>query len=247
MKRALFFFTALASSAGFAWTLAAPGVSGWSSPQIEVQYDFSLCSTSEKDLLSALDQAVEVWNGVEGSSLRMSRARAAILTSPEEFSNRQTSPTPVVFCDPSFQSRQSLNAHSIPAATRTGSKAGHLVYSGVVLNAETGSRANVGELRSDKLALVLAHELGHALGLGHSGDPSALMYFSLDSRSGLELSQDDQEGVRFLYARNELLGGPFGCASAAPQGRTGFAWLGLFLFCATAVGRGWHSRPSTRP
>lgn len=40
------------------------------------------------------------------------------------------------------------------------------------------------------LVRMIAHELGHALGLGHSDNPKALMYYSLTSDS-LELTQDD--------------------------------------------------------
>jgi hypothetical protein len=242
MKRALsilLFFHFLNSEACFAWTLASAGVGGWPSSNIEVQYDFSRCASPESDLLGALDQAVEVWNAVEGSSLRLTRAKFPVFTTSQEFAQGRTARTPIVFCDPSFQSGQSLNADSIPAATRTGSRAGRLAYSGVILNAESRSGANVDHLEAKKLAIVLAHELGHALGLGHSEDISALMYFSLEPRNELALSQDDQDGIRFLYARNELMGGPFGCASATPQGSRGFAWLGFFVFFGVLAGRFW--------
>ncbi len=50
---------------------------------------------------------------------------------------------------------------------------------------------------------VVTHELGHALGLGHSTVPSATMFLSAGSR-GLalrSLDPDDQAGVEFLYGR----------------------------------------------
>lgn len=47
---------------------------------------------------------------------------------------------------------------------------------------------------------VFAHELGHTLGLDHTGDPGALMYpeAHADGRGGF-LGHDDQTGIRFLY------------------------------------------------
>lgn len=51
--------------------------------------------------------------------------------------------------------------------------------------------------RSDQIS-VIAHEIGHAIGLGHSKDDEALMYYrTVDQRS--RLGQDDVDGVSFLY------------------------------------------------
>lgn len=52
------------------------------------------------------------------------------------------------------------------------------------------------------LFLVAAHELGHSLGLFHSANTEALMYPVYKSSTDLtrfRLSQDDVEGIQFLY------------------------------------------------
>jgi len=52
------------------------------------------------------------------------------------------------------------------------------------------------------LRFVLAHELGHCIGLGHSSDPAATMYFQFSAPNGergAELSEDDRDGARFIY------------------------------------------------
>ncbi|KAM5245967.1 stromelysin-2-like [Ctenodactylus gundi] len=52
------------------------------------------------------------------------------------------------------------------------------------------------------LFLVAAHEVGHALGLAHSGNPKALMYpyyKPLKNLAHFRLSQDDVTGIQYLY------------------------------------------------
>lgn len=51
---------------------------------------------------------------------------------------------------------------------------------------------------SGELAEILAHELGHTLGFGHSADSSALMHASLVGL-GPSLRSDDQLAARWLY------------------------------------------------
>lgn len=59
-----------------------------------------------------------------------------------------------------------------------------------------------------ELVSTLAHEMGHAFGLGHSPVTDSLMYYlSYDTRSHLGL--DDVDGISYLYPREQ----PVSCGS----------------------------------
>ncbi len=55
--------------------------------------------------------------------------------------------------------------------------------------------------RPEKVAII-AHELGHAIGLGHSPVQDSLMYFAtVETRS--KLGRDDIDGISYLYPKKQ--------------------------------------------
>jgi hypothetical protein len=53
------------------------------------------------------------------------------------------------------------------------------------------------------LESVAVHEIGHLLGLGHSAEPSAIMYPTITSRTRkVDLAEDDVAGIQNLYGGN---------------------------------------------
>lgn len=78
----------------------------------------------------------------------------------------------------------------------------------LLINNRSSTFAN--QTAQEKLAII-AHELGHAFGLGHSGDPAALMYYAIGGKVQENLAIDDYDACSYLYPHSA----PGGC-SAAP-------------------------------
>lgn len=79
-----------------------------------------------------------------------------------------------------------------------------------------------GTSRGTNLLQVATHELGHSLGLGHSNDPSAIMFAYYQGYTpNLQLKSDDIAGIQYLYGPNT--GGSRGSATTTtprPTART---------------------------
>lgn len=58
---------------------------------------------------------------------------------------------------------------------------------------------------TDELALVLMHELGHALGLDHVENESSVMYWQLGEQEGLSLTTEDRAGLVAVCTDKSLM------------------------------------------
>lgn len=77
----------------------------------------------------------------------------------------------------------------------------------LILNAHPNS--SLPDKTSSTIEAIIAHEIGHAFGLGHSEFKHNLMYFSISGKFQEWLGQDDIDGVTYLYPHDseaEILG-----------------------------------------
>lgn len=96
---------------------------------------------------------------------------------------------------------------SLLALTLPNVISGKDIKGAVVLINDTN--ANFDNLPRHKKVAVIAHEIGHALGLGHSEEKAALMYYSVVPKRE-SLGQDDIDGITYLYAvQMDMFG--YGC------------------------------------
>ncbi len=97
----------------------------------------------------------------------------------------------------------------------------------ILINNTAGSI--FGNLSEKQKLWVIAHELGHAAGLGHTKNSSNLMYFTL-TPSRVDLGEEDYWGMSYLYPENQdgcgLIGSTKNVNSNNPSP---MHWLSSFL------------------
>jgi hypothetical protein len=243
------------------WNVGPDVAAGWESKTVSIDLDPN-CAASTS-VMGALNAAIALWNGVPTSDLVLSvgNTQHALSGSITTYTNGPAVYTgnPLVYCDTNFVSDNSLtltNGYSgIPGsdmqptlACDPGSHYCKITGSIVLLNFDASDGTNIDALAAiqpNLPSIILAHELGHALGLGHSADTKALMYFDASSKKQLRLAQDDVNGLSYLYPRSELGGDKvFGCGTieAVNGSRPGGPGTGaatelalLLLSCFAAV------------
>ena len=140
---------------------------------------------------TALLAALTSWNNVPGTRLQL--VYGGIVTDKPLFDV-------YVAFDPEYKSI----GGDVPGGTQRFAGAdGAMTRAEIHLNSRQfhwTTKASAATGTTADLQAVLTHQLGHALGLGHSRDANAAMYFYKTSAAGRTLAADDAKAARFAYA-----------------------------------------------
>lgn len=184
---------------------------GWTDDPLVYHLNPANCRTDIREIIQA---SMDMWNSISSSKLKLEIGNDSIAT-PAEAVSATAAETAVIVCDTAFATTTTSDPDvtSGIGSARYGSdlqvRRGYLV-----LNAQSGALANFNNLRTSSAKIIMTHEIGHSLGLGHSSDAAAIMHYTVGYKTEFTLSEDDVNGINYLYPRNELSGDQFmgGCA-----------------------------------
>ena len=216
MKRKLFLilsFSYLNNSWSF--TLMTNTAAAFSEKEVKFYItsnsDCANTGISKEEILSiALDSANDFWNTVPSSTLRLKKGGTLTTSDPLYLNGELCAADSEVSCDINTTVPVgddiiiSCNDNSInfPVSTilalsaPTNTSGSKISGSTILINNTLGS--DFSNLSYHEKRSLLAHELGHAIGLGHSTRNEALMYYK-NAKHMNRLSQDDIDGVTYLY------------------------------------------------
>ena len=202
----IFFFCQLAD----AYTLTQAGIRGFKLETISIHLNPSNCPV---DIGIYLDDAIDFWNSAPRSGVHLQRAEDVGISMADALSFNFFVQV-VVMCSTNMQGDVGTDsALGVGSSVDTNSD-GHLDRGVLVINMDVSSGARF-DIQPDGIKkTTVRHEIGHVLGLGHSSEEAALMFFSADQKEEANLHQDDIDGISHLYPQDELSGDYFfGCAS----------------------------------
>lgn len=219
----------------WAWTLSASGLMGWKTKNLVINWSSSNCSISSTELTDTIDKAIDVWNRNPTTNITLSRNPSETSMTVAAFLAGNATPMPVILCDHQLSTNNpGVDPDGVPGLTHLTTYA-PITYGGILLNTEPGAAADINNFSETENVIILAHELGHLLGLGHSSDTKALMYYSLDGKTSAVLARDDRDGMAYLYPRNEFQGGFYGCTAVHRReafGPAGWSYVAMMLLMA---------------
>ena len=187
------------------------------------------------EMLSIVSDAVNnFWNTAATSRLKLragsvQTVAAAFRTDSICVASTNCTPNPtlsvasdiLVSCN---ASATNFTSSSILGVTIPNNISGSTIVGALVLINDTASTQFGTKTRPEKVAII-AHELGHTFGLGHSPVNDSLMYYATVTQR-TTIGRDDIDGISYLYPKQQPVKG---CGTIDMDGDKNNFWPGLFI------------------
>lgn len=235
----------------YAFTLLSAGGYAFNKNEVSINVASPACEniglTNNELLDLAFEAMEEYWNRAPTSRLKI--VKGSVLEKSSAFREESLCETGtdcipngnlatddiVITCNINAENFSVLGILGLTAVTKTDGP--YLAGSVVAINDNDGNYF-AKRTRAEQKAII-AHEVGHAIGLGHSSVQDSLMYYS-DAPERESLGEDDIDGVAFLYPREQPFGSSCGSIEFIQQGpKKGqhmVAFLMAFLLGALLTG-----------
>lgn len=228
---------------GNAFTLSGntSKLKGWKDDPLVYHLNPANCRA---DIRGIIQSSMDMWNSISSSKLKVELGSDSAATAANAVAGTAAE-TALIICDSAFGTTftSDPDVSSGIGSARYGSdlqiRRGYLV-----LNAQPGALASFNDLDANTAKIIMTHEIGHSLGLGHSSDASAIMHYTSGFKTEFTLSEDDINGINYLYPRDELSGDPFmgGCGlvksnSSLPPSKQMLLFFVLFLMLSALWSR----------
>lgn len=173
----------------------------------------------EAELLSIASDAVSnYWNRAPTASLKM---RSGSLQNVSSNFNTGLICNSGTNCDPNpalavtsdiliscNQNSSNFSSNMVLAVTVPNNISGSTILGALIILNDTATSNQFSLKSRDEKVAIIAHEIGHAIGLGHSPVRDSLMYYqTVPNRRSL--GQDDLSGLTYLYPKSQ----PISCGS----------------------------------
>lgn len=192
-----------------------------------------------RELLTIVNDAVnEFWNKSPTSRLKLRAGSVVTVNSAYQTDNicvasTNCTPNPALAVSSGVLITCNSNITNFPSASILGitipnNISGSTIQGSLIMINDRATTQFANKSRPEKVAII-AHEIGHAFGLGHSPVHDSLMYYAtVESR--VSLGRDDIDGISYLYPKKQ----PTGCGTIDDISKNGSDYgaglfIGLFL------------------
>lgn len=211
----LFFITNTAD----AFTLASSNPPRYGTDEVKLTVATDTCSAlglTPEGLLDLVEEAMnDFWNSVPTAKIKFVRGGVGTFSANGEttlgnfLSNSGVTNEIIIGCNNDLTAFGSGTIGQ--GGFRYGSSIG--IQGAFIIYDDT----TVAQLSKKAQKALIAHEMGHAFGLGHSNFKPALMYYTINYNMDA-LSRDDEDGITYLYPKTKKVGG---CGTIEDVSKTG--------------------------